>query len=66
MRSHYKFAEIDEELFQLLKNENVRAQFRLLLIGTYLVNQPIEIDIKSSVKLTSVGLLSAILGVFVA
>lgn len=66
MRSHYKFAEIDEELFQLLKNENVRAQFRLLLIVTYLVNQPIEIDIKSSVKLTSVGLLSAILGVFVA
>lgn len=40
LRKHIAYARIDEELFGLLKNPNVRAKLRVLLISTYLDNQP--------------------------
>lgn len=66
MRSHYKYAEIDSELFRILQDENVRAQLRLTLIGTYLVGQPIEMPLTPAIKLSSISLLSAILALYVA
>lgn len=40
LRKHIAYARIDEELFELLKNPNVRAKLRVVLISTYLDNQP--------------------------
>ena len=42
MREHYRYAEIDCELFELLKNEDVRARLRVILISTYL-NERIDL-----------------------
>lgn len=39
MREQYRYAEIDIELFKLLKNEDARARLRVLLISTYLNNR---------------------------
>ena len=39
MREQYRYAEIDTELFKLLKNEDARARLRVLLISTYLNNR---------------------------
>ena len=36
----FAYAEIDEMLFQLLQNADARAILRVILINTYLVNQP--------------------------
>lgn len=36
----FAYAEIDEMLFQLLQNADARAMLRVILINTYLVNQP--------------------------
>ena len=39
IRKNIRYAEIDNELFELLQNEDVRTKLRVLLIGTYLQNQ---------------------------
>lgn len=40
MRSAFEYAEIDGTLFQLLQNSDARAMLRVVLINTYLANQP--------------------------
>jgi putative restriction endonuclease len=40
MRKAFAYAEIDEELFVLLQNMDARAMLRVVLINTYLSNQP--------------------------
>ncbi len=40
MRRTFAYAEIDGLLFQLLQNSDARAMLRVVLINTYLVNQP--------------------------
>ena len=44
LRKHISYARIDEELFYLLQNPNVRAKLRVVLISTYLNNQPTLAD----------------------
>lgn len=66
MRSHYRYAEIDIELFRILQDENVRAQLRLTLIGSYLVGQPIELPISCATTMSSLALLSTIIELLVA
>ena len=69
IQSNYQYALIDEELFKLLKDERVRAQFRLSLIGKYLVGQPIEQCIPAPIlakKSSVIGKLCSILSLFVA
>ncbi len=44
LRSKIAYARIDQELFELLKNPNVRAKLRVTLISTYLDNQPTLAD----------------------
>lgn len=40
LRERYHFALMDEELFDLLQNEDVRAKLRTLLISRYFAQQP--------------------------
>lgn len=40
IRKEIAFAAIDDKLFELLKDSNVRAKLRVVLISTYLDNQP--------------------------
>ncbi len=40
MRRAFAYAEIDGMLFQLLRNSDARAMLRVVLINTYLTNQP--------------------------
>ena len=40
IRKEIAFAAIDDELFDLLQDSNVRAKLRVVLISTYLDNQP--------------------------
>ncbi len=40
LRSTYRYAVIDVELFHLLQNEDARAQLRVTLISVYLASQP--------------------------
>lgn len=40
LRKQYDYALIDEDLFLLLLNNDVRVRFRILLISTYLQHQP--------------------------
>ncbi len=40
MRRAFAYAEIDGMLFQLLQNADARATLRVVLINTYLANQP--------------------------
>ena len=40
MRRAFAYAEIDSMLFQLLQNVDARAMLRVVLINTYLTNQP--------------------------
>ena len=44
LRKQIAYARIDSELFELLKNPNVRAKLRVVLISTYLDNQPTLAD----------------------
>lgn len=44
LRNKIAYARIDEELFDFLKNPNVRAKLRVTLIATYLNNQPTLAD----------------------
>ena len=40
LRAKFAYAEIDKELFNLLVKEDARAMLRVILINTYLTNQP--------------------------
>lgn len=40
LQQQYSYALIDPELFALLKDEDARARFRVLLISTYFTNRP--------------------------
>jgi len=40
MREAFAYAEIDSALFQLLQNADARAMLRVILINTYITNQP--------------------------
>lgn len=40
MRDAFAYAEIDGALFRLLQNADARAMLRVILINTYLTNQP--------------------------
>ena len=44
LRANIAYARIDEELFNLLQNPNVRAKLRVTLITKYLDNQPTLAD----------------------
>ena len=44
LRANIAYARIDEELFNLLQNPNVRAKLRVTLITKYLDNQPTFAD----------------------
>lgn len=44
LRKNIAYAYIDKELFELLKDTNVRAKLRVTLITTYLNNQPTLAD----------------------
>lgn len=54
----FSHAHLDTELFELLQDEGVRAQLRVLLISTYLTDQPVELPLGMIVGL--------IAGLFVA
>lgn len=41
----YYHAQLDTELFELLQDDSVRAQLRVLLISTYLTDQPVELPL---------------------
>jgi putative restriction endonuclease len=43
LRANYRYALIDPELFQLLQNEDARAQLRVTLISKYFSSQPSSI-----------------------
>ena len=45
LRQKIAYASIDEELFVLLQNPNIRARLRVVLIANYLDNQPTVVDI---------------------
>ena len=44
LRANIAYARIDEELFNLLQNPNVRAKLRVTLITKYIDNQPTLAD----------------------
>ncbi|OJU48057.1 MAG: hypothetical protein BGN96_05420 [Bacteroidales bacterium 45-6] len=44
MRKHFRYAKIDNELFELLKDEGVRAKLRTTLIAAYIQPQKRVID----------------------
>ena len=58
LNAEFSHAQIDEELFELLQDDGVRAQLRVLLISTYLTDQPVELPLGMIVGL--------IAGLFVA
>lgn len=39
LREQFRYAELDNELFELLKNEDARARLMVILISTYLNNR---------------------------
>lgn len=52
LRKNIAHARMDEELFELLKNPNVRAKLRVVLISMYLNNQPTLADNLSMILIT--------------
>ena len=40
MRRTFAYAEIDKDLFEYLQNADARAMLRVILINTYLADQP--------------------------
>lgn len=58
LNNEFSHASMDPELFELLQDESVRAQLRVLLISTYLTGQPVELPLGMIVGL--------IAGLFVA
>ena len=53
LNAEFSHAQIDEELFELLQDDGVRAQLRVLLISTYLTDQPVELPLGMIVCLLS-------------
>lgn len=45
LNNEFSHAQLDAELFELLQNDGVRAQLRVLLISTYLTGQPVELPL---------------------
>lgn len=66
MRERYKYAVIDDELFALLQDETVRARLRVVLISTYLTDQPVKVSIIDGADKTGLVLISLLLGMMVA
>lgn len=61
IREHYKYATIDDDLFRLLQDATVRAQLRVILISTYLTNQPVEIPMTLAMNISSIALIGQLL-----
>lgn len=59
LNNEFSHAQIDDELFNLLQDEGVRAQLRVLLISTYLTGQPVELPISMVIWLMSASMLIA-------
>ena len=59
LRKQFRYAEIDNELFKLLKDEDARARLRVILISTYLNNR-IDLFIQFSALPIYVSILSAL------
>lgn len=59
LRKNIAYARMDEELFDLLKNPNVRAKLRVVLISTYLNNQPTLAD-NLTIALLAFGYLTSL------
>ena len=59
-------AVIDDELFALLQDETVRARLRVVLISTYLTDQPVKVSIIDGADKTGLVLISLLLGMMVA
>lgn len=66
MRERYKFAVIDDELFALLQDETVRAKLRVVLISTYLQDQPVKVSIMEGEGKTGLALIGLLIGMLVA
>lgn len=45
LNSEFSHVQLDAELFKLLQDDGVRAQLRVLLISTYLTDQPAELPL---------------------
>lgn len=61
LRAAFCWAEIDDNLFHLMRNQEARGRLRVILISTYLQNQPFDKD-----TLYSLSALSALLCTMVA
>lgn len=59
LREQFRCAEIDTELFKLLKDEDARARLRVILITTYLNNR-IDLFIPFAALPIYVSILSAL------
>lgn len=60
LRQNIAYAQIDKELFELLQNPNARAKLRVLLISTYLNDQP-TIANKLKTIIISLGYITAMI-----
>jgi len=60
MRNAFAYAEIDNTLFQLLQNADARAMLRVILINTYLTNQPTKSLPNLSALLAAFSLLALV------
>lgn len=59
LRKNIAYAHMDEELFNLLKDSNVRAKFRVVLITKYLNDQPTLAD-NLSMMILALGYLTSL------
>jgi len=60
MRSAFEYAEMDEKLFQILESGDARATLRVILINTYLVNQPTKTMPNISALIAALPLLALV------
>jgi len=60
MREAFAYAEIDGVLFQLLQKADARAMLRVILINTYLTNQPTKTMPNLSALLAAFPLLALV------
>ena len=60
LRSAFEYAEIDRELFLLLRQKDARAMLRVVLINTYLTNQPTKTMPDLSLMLAALPLLTMV------
>lgn len=59
LRGQFRYAEIDNELFEFLKDDDARARLRVILISTYLNNR-IDLFIPFAALTIYVSILSAL------